>query len=171
LGELDHPRADKLLEKGLKHADDKVRVAAFQGLRKHAGPAELRPLVLALKTDRADIGVLAVEALEPLAAKDDQALAALMEAIESKKLEVRDADLQPLLQGTGSRALDTCLRASRGLAMLHDPRAFGLLLQRSREDNSVARVEVCHALAALEDVRAINPLRSLLFDAEASVRD
>ena len=42
-------------------------------------------------------------------------------------------DLTPLLQATASRALDTCLRGARGLAVLGDPRAFGLLLQLSRD--------------------------------------
>src|SRR6516165_9474794 len=80
-------------------------------------------------------------------------------------------DLTPLLQATASRALDTCLRGARGLAVLRDPRAFGLLLQLSREDDASARAEVCRALAALDDPRAINRLRSLLFDPDATVRD
>lgn len=81
------------------------------------------------------------------------------------------ADYDTLLQATASRALDTCLRGARGLAVLGDPRAFGLLLQLSREEDINARVEVCRALAALDDPRAVNRLRSLLFDREASVRD
>jgi ParB family chromosome partitioning protein len=80
-------------------------------------------------------------------------------------------DLTPLLQATASRSLDTCLRGARGLAVLGDPRAFGLLLQLSREDDAAARAEVCRALAALNDPRAVNRLRSLLFDPEPAVRD
>jgi ParB family chromosome partitioning protein len=80
-------------------------------------------------------------------------------------------DLTPLLQATASRSLDTCLRGARGLAVLGDPRAFGLLLQLSREQDPAARVEVCRALAALEDPRAADRLRSLLYDPEAAVRD
>jgi ParB family chromosome partitioning protein len=80
-------------------------------------------------------------------------------------------DLAPLLQATASRSLDTCLRGARGLAVLGDPRAFGLLLQLSREDGAAARVEVCRALAALDDPRALKRLRSLLYDSEAAVRD
>src|SRR5258708_26157364 len=72
---------------------------------------------------------------------------------------------------TASRALDTCWMGARGLAVLGDPRAFGLLLQLSREDNTQARVEVCRAMAALDDPRALKRLRSLLHDGEASVRD
>lgn len=81
------------------------------------------------------------------------------------------ADYDVLLQATASRALDTCLRGARGLATLRDPRAFGLLLQLSREDDAGARVGVCRALAALDDPRAVNRLRSLVFDREPSVRD
>src|SRR4029077_13050969 len=80
-------------------------------------------------------------------------------------------DLTPLLQATASRALDTSLRGARGLAVLGDPRAFGLLLQLSREQDPAARVEVCRALAALQDPRAADRLRSLLYDADAAVRD
>ena len=85
--------------------------------------------------------------------------------------KLAEAALEPLLQATASRALDTCLRGARGLAVLHDPRAFGLLLQLSREENPQARVEVCWALAALGDPRVQSRLKSLLQDNEASVRD
>src|SRR5207302_7163422 len=46
-----------------------------------------------------------------------------------------------------------------------------LLLQLSREQEPAARVEVCRALAALEDPRAADRLRSLLYDDAAAVRD
>jgi ParB family chromosome partitioning protein len=85
--------------------------------------------------------------------------------------DLAENDLEPLLQAAASRALDTCLRGVRGLAVLGDPRAFGMLLQLSREENPVARVEVCQALAALDDPRAVDRLRSLLFDPAANVRD
>src|SRR3989440_9588310 len=85
--------------------------------------------------------------------------------------DLGEDDLAPLLQATASRSLDTCLRGARGLAVLGDPRAFGLLLQLSREQDPAARVEVCRALAALEDPRAADRLRSLLYDADAAVRD
>ncbi|QJW99535.1 HEAT repeat domain-containing protein [Frigoriglobus tundricola] len=87
------------------------------------------------------------------------------------KSQLTPDDYDTLLQATASRALDTCLRGARGLAVLGDPRAFGLLLQLSREEEVNARVDVCRALAALDDERAVNRLRSLLFDKEASVRD
>src|SRR4051812_30079409 len=85
--------------------------------------------------------------------------------------DLGDDDLTPLLQATASRSLDTCLRGARGLAVLGDPRAFGLLLQLTREEDPAARVEVCRALAALDDPRASGRLRSLLSDPELAVRD
>jgi ParB family chromosome partitioning protein len=89
----------------------------------------------------------------------------------AKKPALSAEDLEPLVQATASRALDTCLRGARGLAVLGDPRAFGLLLQLSREEDAAARAEVCRALAALDDPRAANRLRSMLFDADPGVRD
>ncbi|HXG11676.1 MAG TPA: HEAT repeat domain-containing protein, partial [Gemmataceae bacterium] len=299
LGESNHPRAAKLLEQWLQHADEAVRVAALEGLRKHLGEQDLRPLDWALNVEKADVGRLAVQALEALAARDDQALTRLMEALDHKTPEVRQAalvslervhpadspeanlialgskhadlrrltlirlfqrqmlhharvqaalrwrmedddaavrgtafllslytrpklvpalrsrdpelhrqlheletfsleekdddkkegkkaqasrpkevpldleesDYDPLLQATASRALDTCLRGARGLAVLGDARAFSLLLQLSREPDAAARAEVCRALAALDDPRSIQRLRSLLYDPEATVRD
>src|SRR5436309_2156028 len=85
--------------------------------------------------------------------------------------DLNEDDLTPLLQATASRALDTCLRGARGLAVLGDERALGLLLQLSREQESSARVEVARALAALDDPRSAGRLRSLLFDTDAAVRD
>jgi ParB family chromosome partitioning protein len=289
LAESDSPRATKILEKAVGHGDGKVRVVAFNGLFRPLKP-DLGPIDLALRTGQADVGVLAVGALEPLAKKDDQALARLVDALDAPTWDVRKAalaalesvydekaptasltalaskhgdvralalarayerrllddpavqsairrrledddagvrkvafllsveskpdlaavlragdhelnrqlnelekaersdkaapavapgakgkltpsDYDALLQATASRALDTCLRGARGLAVLGDPRAFGLLLQLSREEDGAARVEVCRALAALDDARAVNRLRSLLFDREASVRD
>lgn len=313
LGQSSHPRVVPLLEKALNHNDEAVRVAAFKAMRRPHGEQALRPIELALKTNKPDIGRLAVAALEGLAGRDDQAMARLTEAINAPSFDVRraalftlekvypddspeadlvalasthadvrrlalvrlfqramlddsqvqaalrrreedadpavrqtaflltlftrgklaptlrkidpdldrqlgdlegigpdgtpaaqpktadppkaadaapeiagqmetiaskrkrvnldPADYEPLLQATASRSLDTCLRGARGLAVLGDPRAFGLLLQLSREDDKAARAEVCRALAALDDPRAVNRLRSLLFDPEASVRD
>lgn len=111
LGEAKHPRAGKLLEKGLDHRDEAVRVAAFDGLRRHAGPKDLRPLVLALKTGKADVGQRAVQALEGLAKKDDQAMARLVESIDSKAPEVRKAALTSLENVHGSRSPEASLTA------------------------------------------------------------
>ncbi|WP_406694960.1 HEAT repeat domain-containing protein [Singulisphaera sp. Ch08] len=302
LGGSKHPRAAKLLEPWLGESGEAVRLAALEGLRRHLGETDLRPLDLALKVEKADVGCEAVRALETLAKQDDRAFARLLETLNARPAEVRqaalasletvydarspeaslvalnskhadvrrlaivrlfqrgmlkdqgvqtalrrrgededpevrrtafllslytrepllealrrrDPDLQrqllelegasaevepaekkakpakgrakaaksdraelvledddfaPLLQATASRALDTSLRGARGLALLGDPRAFGLLLQLSREEDARARVEVCRALAALDDSRAIERLRSLLHDREPEVRD
>jgi ParB family chromosome partitioning protein len=298
LGQCTHARAGRLLERWLGHDDEAVRVAAFHGLRKHTGEVDLRAIDLALKADKPDVGQLAVQALEKLAGKDEQAHARLVRAVDhkagavrhaamlalgkvhgdspegwllalrSKHADVRrkslvrlfrrgllkdarvqtalrqrtededaevrriafllvlhprerllqalrerdpelkrqlkelaakekgdkdereesnlpakvsvpagpvegldDADVAPVLQATASRAVDTCLRGARALAMIGDPRAFGLLLQLSREEAASSRVEVCRALAALDDPRSISRLRSLLYDTDATVRD
>jgi ParB family chromosome partitioning protein len=300
LGSGGNVRAIKFLEKALNHRDEAVRVAAFKGLCQHLGEEDLRPIDLALKAEVADVGRLAVRALEKLAPRDDQAMSRLMDALNVKTREVRQAamfsleklhpgespeanlialasthgdlrrltlirlfqrkmlndarvqsvlrwrledsqpevrqtafllslytrvklvealrrldpelqrllaeiealgpdgtpakvpeagaaqadkptrrtavklaenDFDPLLQATASRALDTCLRGARGLAVLHDPRAFGLLLQLSREDAASARIEVSRAFGLLGDPRAIKRLGSLLFDKDKSVRD
>lgn len=299
LGAATHARAVPLLGAHLKHPDEAVRVSAFRGLRKHQGDADLRPIDLALKAEKADVGRLAVQALEALAKRDDQALARLSDALDSKTLEVRQAavvaleaahdsgspepnlvaleskhadvrrlgllrlhrrgllgdpsvqsalrrrledanpdirltaylltlhtrerllqalsardadlnrqlaelettptgaeavgklvkkavskisaalgkgelgesDLEPLLQATASRSVDTCLRGASGLALLGDPRAFGLLLQLGREEEKWARAWVCRALAWLGDARAVDRLRLLLHDGDGEVRD
>src|SRR5262245_57535270 len=85
--------------------------------------------------------------------------------------DLTEDDLAPLLQATASRSLDTCLRGARGLAVLGDPRAFGLLLQLSREASPAARAEVCRALGALDDPRSAARLRSMLYDPDPAVRD
>lgn len=283
----DNPRAVGLLESAIIHRDEKVRVEAFHGLRRKLAASDFRPIDAALKTGHADVGVLAVKAIEPLAAKDDQALAKLTDTLNAATWDVRKAALGGLvsvfaadppqaglvalgskhgdvrvaalvrfyehrllddprvqsavrrrleddeagvrkaaflisvlarlslanylrkadpelhrqlnelqgtdrpeseipatdkakltpddydvpLQATAARALDTCLRGARALAVLGDPRAFSLLLQLSREDDAAARVEVCRALAALNDPRAVTRLLSLLLDPDASVRD
>lgn len=293
LGASGHPRAAKLLEPFINHADEAVRVAVFQGLRKQFGEQDLRPLELALKTEKADVGKLAVEGLEALAKRDETALEKLTEVLNANTLDVRQAalaslerlhdpqspdanllalnsrhpdlrrwtlirlfqrgmlnlppvqaalrwrgedadrdvrrtafllslhtrerlvkalrerdpeldrqlleveyfgkdappekkkdptppkekptldavELEPLLQATASRALDTCLRGGCALALLGDARAFGLLLQLSREEAVEARVAVCRALGTMDDSRSVNRLRSMLYDPDAQVRD
>ncbi|WP_422929580.1 HEAT repeat domain-containing protein [Singulisphaera sp. PoT] len=297
LAASDHPRVPALLEGTLGYYDEAVRVASFKGLRRHLGETNLRPIDLALKVEKADVGKLAIAALEPLAKKDDQALSRLIKALDSKTSEVRiaalnalesaydskspeanlialgskyadvrrgalvrlfrrgliedssvqsalrrasddadpglrqaafllalhtrprllqalrtrdpelqrqlaelegttatpasapaekdakkskgkaadialeGADVEPLLQASAAQSLDTCLRGARGLATVGDPRAFGLLLQLSREDDKSARAEVCRAMAALDDPRAVERLKSLLHDKDAEVRD
>jgi ParB family chromosome partitioning protein len=319
LGQADHPRVVPLLEGLLDHPDERVRVLAFEQLRARADASDLRPIDLALKTNHPEIGRLAVQALEPLARRDEQAFDRLLSTLDARQWEVRrsaaealeaihapdapepnltalgskhadlrrwalvrllhrnlldrsevatairrraddrdadvrqvafllmlrtrprlldalrqrdpdlnrqindlandpgvpgqgsaaeasgpspdsktkgktratkpskksvtaetaadepanlDADdLAPLLNAAASRSLDTSLRGARGLALLGDSRAFGLLLQLSREAEPSARVEVCRALAALGDDAASHRLRSLVHDDAPEVRD
>ena len=293
LGGTGHPRAGRHLEKLLKASAEAVRRSAFEGLRRIAGEADRRVLELALATRRADVGLLAVEALAELAARDDQAhtmlagalekdpqpvrFAALetlekladpdapdadVQALTSKRADLRrrvairfyergfldrpavqmalrrlgedpDADVRstaflasvlgrpklalalrsrdpelhrrlhelessdrptdgdaklpkvkklkvselgsddyrPLLEAMASRALDTCLQGTWGLALLGDTRAFGALLQLSRDPQAPARVEAAKALRTLGDPRATDRLRRMLYDEKAEVRD
>ncbi len=61
---------------------------ALSGLFKPLKP-DLGPIDLALKTGQADVGVIAVRALEPLAKKDDQALTRLVDALNAPTWDVR----------------------------------------------------------------------------------
>ncbi len=156
LGESSHPRAAKALEKGLEHKDEAVRLLAFDGLRRHAGPNDLRPLTLALKAEKADVGVRAVQALEALAPKDDQAMAQLTGALKSNVAEVRRAGLESLEKVHGKDSPEASLTALgtphadlRRLALvrllqrklLHDPRVQAALRWRGDDaDPEVRRV-------------------------------
>ena len=156
LGESAHAHAAKVLEKGLEHRDEAVRLLAFDNLRRHTGPSALRPLTLALKTGKADIGVRAVQALETLAGKDDQALAQLTSALQSATLEVRRAALASLEKVHGADSPEPSLTALtaphadlRRLALLrlfqrgllNDPRSQAALRWRGEDqDPEVRRV-------------------------------
>ncbi|MBA3546581.1 MAG: HEAT repeat domain-containing protein, partial [Nannocystis sp.] len=96
LGASGSPRAVKLLEPLLQANEEAVRLAALAGLRTLEGQDSLRILDLALAAQKRDIGVVAVEALAPLARKDDLALAKLTEALGRNPREVRLAALVAL---------------------------------------------------------------------------
>lgn len=103
-------------------------------------------------------------------AKDSKARK-LPKAKKVDPAEVTDADRRPLLEAMASRALDTCVRGALHLARLGDGRAFGTLLQLSREADTETRVDACRALADLGDPRGQGRLRQMLRDDHASVRD
>jgi ParB family chromosome partitioning protein len=156
LAESAHPRAAKALETALEHADEAVRIASFEGLRRHAGPNDLRPLQLALKVEKADVGQRAVQALEGLAAKDDQALARLVGALGAQTPEIRRGALASLERVHGADSPQASLTALgsphadlRRLALLrlfqrnllHDPRVPAALRWRGEDqDPEVRRV-------------------------------
>jgi ParB family chromosome partitioning protein len=170
LGESKHPQAGKALEKGLAHKEEAVRLMAFEGMRKHAGPTDLRPMALALKAEQADIGVLAVQALEELAAKDDQAMARLTGALQSNVTEVRQAALTSLENVHGADSPEASLTALsvphadlRKLALirlyqrqlLHDPRVQAALRWRGDDpDPEVRRVAFLLSLHTREKLLA-----------------
>ncbi len=155
---LDRPEVLSAVRRRLEDNDGAVRLAAFL-LSVSARPT----LATLLRGNDADLH----RQLNELEKSDKKQ----PEPTAKAKDKLDDADYDTLLQATASRALDTCLRGAKGLAVLGDPRAFPLLLQLSREDQEYARVEVCRALAALGDDRAVNRLRSLLLDPQPSVRD
>lgn len=80
-------------------------------------------------------------------------------------------DYTPLLQGMSSRHADISFNSAYALAVLHDPRALGLLLVLAQHNTPAIRVGVCKALAWLQLPQAREALEILLNDPEASVRD
>ncbi|MEJ2610108.1 MAG: HEAT repeat domain-containing protein [Candidatus Thiodiazotropha sp.] len=92
-----------------------------------------------------------------------------IKAPSKPKLAPRDYD--PLLVAIGSRSVDTCLLGTKCLALLEDPRAFGLLMQLSCESSPEVRLETCHSFEQLGDHRAKDRLCALLDDNELMVRD
>ncbi len=154
LGESAHPRAPRALEKGLEHKDEAVRILAFDGLRRLCGPNDLRPLALALKAEKADIGVRAVQGLEGLAKKDDQAMARLVEALSANVVEIRKAALASLEKIHSKDSPEASLTALgsphadlRRLALvrlfqrklLHDPRVQSVLRWRGEDQDAEVR--------------------------------
>ena len=84
-------------------------------------------------------------------------------------------DRAPLFAALNCRHADTALRGARGLALLHDPRATGALLQLSREGDPGLRRAVVTTLrfageAMPADDRIRTRLHWLLDDPDASVR-
>jgi ParB family chromosome partitioning protein len=178
LTESAHPRAATALEKGLGHRDEAVRIMAFDGLRRHLGPKDLRPLVLALKAGKADVGCRAVQALEELAPKDGQARARLLGALEEKTPEVRRAALSSLEKVEGADSPQASLTALgtphadlRRLALvrlferklLHDPRVQAALRWRGEDSDAEVR-RVAFLLSLYTREKLLQALR--LRDAE-----
>jgi ParB family chromosome partitioning protein len=173
---LDRPAVQTALRRAAEDADGEVRALAFRlSLYTRAAlVGVLRGRDAELDRQLKDVEGVGVEQGAPKKTAKGKARAAGEQARPLKGAAgdgLTAEDYEPLLQATASRALDTCLRGARGLAMLGDERALGLLLQLSREQDAGARVEVARALGALADPRGAGRLRSLLFDADAAVRD
>ncbi len=88
-----------------------------------------------------------------------------------EKVSLAAEDLDPLLKAMACRAMDVCLAGTCAMAQLGDSRAFGLLMQLSRDESGAVRSDVCRAFAHLKDQRGIRRLRSLIHDSAADVRD
>ncbi|MDJ0837776.1 MAG: HEAT repeat domain-containing protein [Acidobacteriota bacterium] len=87
------------------------------------------------------------------------------------KTKPTEEDLGPLLEAMAGREGDNCLRGAMGLARLGDTRAFGSLLQLSRDSDDDTRYQVCAGFGELGDINAVQRLGTLLFDKVAGVRD
>jgi ParB family chromosome partitioning protein len=173
LGASAHKHAAQALEKALGHRDEAARIAAFEGLCRHAGPNDLRPLTLALKADKADVGQRAVQALEKRAAKDDQAMAHLVEALDARTAAVRRAALTSLEKVHDPQSPEASLTALgsthadlRRLALvrlfqrklLQDPRVQGTLRWRG-EDNDPEVRRVAFLLSLYTREKLLRALR------------
>jgi ParB family chromosome partitioning protein len=149
-----HPRAVPLLEPALGHGDEAVRLAAFAGLRKHHGDNDLRPLDLALRAEKADVGKAAVQALESLAPREDQALARLKDALDAKVPEVRQTALGSLEKVFPKDSPDADLAALS--SQFADLRRLGLMRLYQRK--------------LLQSTAVQSALRRRTEDADAEVR-
>ncbi|MCB9548207.1 MAG: HEAT repeat domain-containing protein [Myxococcales bacterium] len=192
LGDAADPEAS-LLGLGSRHADlrwfallrtfqrallDKPAVQS--ALRRHGedGDATVRQLAFHL-------AVLARPALAAVLRHRDRDLHRQLHQLETYGKDATDApapkkvsldtlsaeDRRPLLEAMASRALDTCVRGAVALALIQDGRAFGTLLQLSRESDEGTRVAACRALESQGDPRALQRLRQMLRDPAEAARD
>lgn len=158
-GQLDAPRAASAVRRAGEDRDADVRVMAFR-----VALLSRPTLAAALRSLDRDLHRQLHQIEKPGAEKTPRA----------KKVgadKVSESDRRPLLEAMAGRALSTCLMGAVGLARLGDGRAFGALLQLSRESDEAVRVEACRALAELGDPRGVGRLRMMLRDGSGSVRD
>ena len=139
LAKSSHPRAAKLLEPLLQHRDDKVRLEALAGLRRAAGNEALRPLELAIDSGQANVGTAAVEGLEPLSKKDDQARQLLIRTLGRDPQEVRHAALLSLEKVFAKDSPEPTLIAAKSDKA--DTRRLALIRGYQRQLLSDSRIE------------------------------
>ena len=174
-GFLDQPPVQGAIRRHGEDADDHVRQTAFHisllsrptlaSALRHGDRNLHRQLhQLETLTDLSDVS-------DKADAAPDAAPAKLPKTKAVKRTALDPADHRPLLEAMASRALDTCVQGALYLAQLQDPRAFGTLLQLSREANVSARVEACKAFERLGDPRGAQRLRLMLRDGGGEVRD
>ncbi|MEO1528680.1 MAG: HEAT repeat domain-containing protein, partial [Planctomycetota bacterium] len=133
-----HPRVPKLLEPLLKHKDDKVREAAFEGLVGLADKEDLRPFDLATSAKKANIGIAAVEVLSKRAKSDDRALQMLVRAMDKDPDELRAAALLELENAFEKKSPEPTLIA--GKAERRDTRRLALIRAFQRDLLGDARI-------------------------------
>ncbi len=162
---LDEPRVASAMRRALEDGDANVRLNAFLvSLKRRPELGEaLRSRDAALHLQLHEVETFGQDR------KPEERSPKTPKATSLDKLTA--LDVEPLLEAMASRALDTCMRGALGLALLQDTRAFGTLLQLSREKDLNARVQACRAFEALTDPRSINRLRMMLRDEAPAVRD
>lgn len=90
---------------------------------------------------------------------------------ESDIKDLSESERSPLVEAMATPATDICLAGANALSIIKDQRAFGVLLQLSREQNEQVRMAVCKSFNFLGDVNAIPRLKMMLYDNAINVAD
>ncbi|MEK7432444.1 MAG: hypothetical protein AABZ74_04870, partial [Cyanobacteriota bacterium] len=90
---------------------------------------------------------------------------------ESDIKSLSESERSPLVEAMTTPALDICLAGANALSIIKDQRAFGVLLQLSRESDNLTRMSVCRAFNFLGDVNTIPRLKMMLYDNALNVAD
>lgn len=163
-----------------------VRRAAMSAMGAIGGPRATQILVAAL--DRDDLGAGAAPARDALVRQGDAALPALLTVIGAPSSERAAAAAAEALGAIGAKsARDPIVRALRrgtlapvpalrALAMLGDPEAAGVVLERISDGAPAVRAEARRAADALlsparPNGLAVDPLSAALADAHAPVSE
>lgn len=106
LATTQHLRALRLLEELLNFHNEKVRLAAFNGLAQHYPQNILSIVQLALDSGYDNIGVLAIDALKAVAKKDEEGMEALVAALNYDSEVVRQHALVSLGEIHGDKSAE-----------------------------------------------------------------
>lgn len=90
---------------------------------------------------------------------------------ESDINSLKELEKSPLVEAMATSSLDICLAGASALSIIKDQRAFGVLLQLSRESDELTRMAVCRAFNFLGDSNAIPRLKMMLYDNSLNVAD
>lgn len=82
-----------------------------------------------------------------------------------------EIERSPLVEAMATPATDICLAGANALSIIKDQRAFGVLLQLSRESNELIRMSVCRSFNFLGDNNAIPRLKMMIYDNSINVAD